>query len=220
MRPPGDSGFLEYLEDVWGRIDREELIGFVRDLVGIPSVFRPGDPEGNEARAARYVADYLEGEGFEVWVEEVSPGRPNVWALWSGSRPGKTLLFEGHTDVVTEGRAEEWEYPPFGAEVVGNRIYGRGSCDTKGNLAAAVLAVKAIKDSGVPFPGRLILCHPVDEEGMMLGIKHFIQAGPRRKGGRGRDLRAGGEPVVRRAERAPCGWRSRCVERWRTGRCR
>ena len=177
VRAPGNSGFLEYLEDVWGRIDREELVGFVRDLVGIPSVFRPKDPEGNEARAARYVADYLGGEGFEVRVEEVSPGRPNVWAQWSGSRPGKTLLFEGHTDVVTEGRAEEWKYPPFGAEVVGNRIYGRGSCDTKGNLAAAVMAVKAIKDSGVPFAGRLLLCHPVDEEGMMLGIKHFIRKG-------------------------------------------
>jgi succinyl-diaminopimelate desuccinylase len=177
VRPPGDSGFLEYLEDVWNKIDREELVGFVRDLVGIPSVFRPDDPEGNEARAACYVADYLGGEGFEVRVEEVAPGRPNVWALWSGSRPGKTLLFEGHTDVVTEGRAEEWAYPPFGAEVLGNRIYGRGSCDTKGNLAAAVMAVKAIKDSGVPFAGRLLLCHPVDEEGMMLGIKHFIRQG-------------------------------------------
>jgi succinyl-diaminopimelate desuccinylase len=87
------------------------------------------------------------------------------------------LLFEGHTDVVTEGRADEWKYPPFGAELVGSRIYGRGSCDTKGNLAAALMAVWAIKDSGVPFAGRLLLCHPVDEEGMMSGIKHFIRRG-------------------------------------------
>jgi succinyl-diaminopimelate desuccinylase len=60
---------------------------------------------------------------------------------------------------------------------VGSRIYGRGSCDTKGNLAAAVMAVKAIKDAGVPFAGQLLLCHPVDEEGMMSGIKHFIRQG-------------------------------------------
>jgi succinyl-diaminopimelate desuccinylase len=60
---------------------------------------------------------------------------------------------------------------------VRDRIYGRGACDTKGNLAAAVVAVKAIKDSGVPFPGRLVLCHPVDEEGMMAGIKAFIEGG-------------------------------------------
>ncbi len=100
-----------------------------------------------------------------------------MWAVWEGDRPGRTLLFEAHTDVVTEGRAEEWDYPPFGAERVGGRLYGRGACDTKGNLAAAVLAVRAIKDSGVPFPGRLVLCHPVDEEGMMSGIKAFIEEG-------------------------------------------
>jgi succinyl-diaminopimelate desuccinylase len=176
-RAVGDPELLEHLEAVWGRIDRDELIRFTRDLVRIPSVFCPGTPEGNEARAAQYVADYLEGNGFDVRVEEVSRGRPNVWALWSGDRPGKTLLFEGHTDVVTEGRAEEWSYPPFGAELAGARIYGRGSCDTKGNLAAAVMAVKAIKDAGVPFAGRLLLCHPVDEEGMMSGIKQFIRQG-------------------------------------------
>lgn len=176
-RAAGDPELLERLEAVLERIDRDELIRFTRNLVRIPSVFCPGTPEGNEARAAQYVADYLEGNGFDVRVEEVSRDRPNVWALWSGDRPGKTLLFEGHTDVVTEGRAEEWSYPPFGAEIVGSRIYGRGSCDTKGNLAAAVMAVKAIKDAGVPFAGRLLLCHPVDEEGMMSGIKHFIRQG-------------------------------------------
>ncbi len=172
-----DSEFLKRLEAVWKRIDHEELIRFARDLVRIPSVFCPDDPEGNENQIARYVADYLGGEGFEVRMEEVAPGRPNVWAIWNGDRPGKTLLFEGHTDVVTEGSSEEWGHPPFGAELVGSRIYGRGSCDTKGNLAAAVMAARAIKDSGVPFAGRLLLCHPVDEEGMMLGIKHFIRQG-------------------------------------------
>jgi succinyl-diaminopimelate desuccinylase len=176
-RAAGDPELLERLEAVLERIDRDELIRFTRDLVRIPSIFCPGTAEGNEARAAQYVADYLEGNGFDVRVEEVSRDRPNVWALWSGDRPGKTLIFEGHTDVVTEGRAEEWNYSPFGAELVGSRIYGRGSCDTKGNLAAAVMAVKAIKDAGVPFAGQLLLCHPVDEEGMMSGIKHFIRQG-------------------------------------------
>jgi succinyl-diaminopimelate desuccinylase len=165
------------LEDVLRRVDREELVRLAQELVRIPSVYRPEAPEGNEARVARYVADYLRGEGFEVRTEEVAPSRPNVWAIWEGDRPGKTLLFEGHTDVVTEGRAEDWNYPPFGAERSGGRIYGRGACDTKGNLAAAIMAVRAIKESGVSFPGRLVLCHPVDEEGMMAGIKSFIEGG-------------------------------------------
>ena len=169
--------FQSLLEDVLNRINREELVLLARELVRIPSVYRPEEPDGNEARVAGFVADYLERAGFEVKTEEVAPGRPNVWAVWEGDRPGKSLLFEAHMDVVTEGSAEDWNHPPFGAERDGGRIYGRGACDTKGNLAAAVMAVRAVKDAGVPFPGSLILCHPVDEEGMMAGIKAFIERG-------------------------------------------
>ncbi len=172
-----DLGFERLLGAVLARIDREELVRLTRELVRIPSVYRPEEPDGNEARVASFVASYLERAGFETHTKEVAPGRPNVWAVWEGDRPGRTLLFEAHTDVVTEGRAEDWDYPPFGAERVEGRVFGRGACDTKGNLAAAVLAVRAIKDSGVPFPGRLVLCHPVDEEGMMSGIKAFIEEG-------------------------------------------
>jgi succinyl-diaminopimelate desuccinylase len=157
---PDAPAFERLLDAVLRRIDRGELICFTGELVRIPSVYRPEEAEGNEARVARILAGYLEREGFEVHTEEVAPGRPNVWALREGDRPGRTLLFEGHTDVVTEGRAEDWSHPPFGAERVGGRIYGRGACDTKGNVAAAVMAVRAIRDSDVSFPGRLVLCHP------------------------------------------------------------
>ncbi len=165
------------LEDVLGRIEREELVRLTQELVRLPSVYRPEVVNGNESDVARFVADYLEQAGFEAKTEEAAPGRPNVWTVWEGNSPGRTLLLEAHTDVVTEGSAEAWEHSPFGAERAGGRIYGRGACDTKGNLAAAVLAVRAIKDSGVAFPGTLILCHPVDEEGMMAGIKAFIENG-------------------------------------------
>jgi succinyl-diaminopimelate desuccinylase len=169
--------FESALQEVLGRIDREELARLAGDLVSIPSVYRPEEEGGNERSAAGFVADYLRNSGFEVKTEEIASGRPNVWTVWEGDRSGRTLLFEAHTDVVTEGSAEEWEHPPFGAERVGGRLYGRGACDTKGNLAAAVVAVRAIRDSGVSFPGTLVLCHPVDEEGMMTGIKAFIQNG-------------------------------------------
>jgi succinyl-diaminopimelate desuccinylase len=170
--------FQRLLEVVLNRIDREDLVRLARELVRIPSVYRPEEEtDGNESRVAGFVEDYLERAGFEVSIEEVAPGRPNVWAVWEGDSPGKALLFEAHTDVVTEGSAEDWDHPPFEAEKDGGRIYGRGACDTKGNLAAAVVAVRALRDSGVPFPGSLILCHPVDEEGMMTGIKAFIERG-------------------------------------------
>ncbi|MBA2345132.1 MAG: hypothetical protein H0V83_08630, partial [Rubrobacter sp.] len=78
----GGSATSERLNEVLGRIDGEEAIRFLRDLIRIPSVYRPGDPEGNETRAARHVAGYLEEIGFDVSTEEAAPGRPNVWAVW------------------------------------------------------------------------------------------------------------------------------------------
>src|SRR5829696_2435372 len=92
--------FQRLLEDVLNRIDREELVPLARELVRIPSVYRPEEPDGNEARVAGYVADYLERVCCEVKTEEVAPGRQNVWALWYGYYLGKTLLFEVHTNLV------------------------------------------------------------------------------------------------------------------------
>jgi succinyl-diaminopimelate desuccinylase len=158
-------------------IQSEELISFTQELIRINSVFDPEKEGFNEEAAAGYIAEFLKKEGFEVHIQTVAPGRPNVVAFLRGKEPGKTLLFEGHTDVVTAGDMEQWHYPPFGAEIVGDRIYGRGACDTKGNVAAAIFAAKAIKDSGQAFKGNILLCIPCDEEGMMLGIKDFIRRG-------------------------------------------
>ena len=126
------EGFDRLLEAVLRRIDRDELVRLTQDLVRIPRVYHPEDPEGNEGRAAKFVAEHLERAGFEVRTEEVAPGRPNVWAIWEGERPGKTLLFEVHTDVVTEGRAEDWTHAPFGAEREEGRVNGRGRATRKG----------------------------------------------------------------------------------------
>ncbi|RNB68562.1 M20 family metallopeptidase [Brevibacillus panacihumi] len=158
-------------------VDEQEVVRLTRELVRIPSVYRPDQPGGNEERVALFVADHLRNMGLEVYYEEVVPGRPNVIAIYDSGRPGKTLLFEAHTDVVTEGDREVWSYDPFGAEIANGRIYGRGSCDTKGNLAAAICAVKAIQRSNQPFAGKILLCIPCDEEGMMIGIKDFIRRG-------------------------------------------
>ena len=79
--PAEDSELLELLEAVWQRIDHEELIHLTQELVRIPSVFCPDDPQGNETQVAHYIADYLDRGGFEVRIEEAAPGRPNVWAF-------------------------------------------------------------------------------------------------------------------------------------------
>ncbi|MFC8688588.1 M20 family metallopeptidase [Brevibacillus porteri] len=158
-------------------VDEQEVVRLTQELVRIPSVFRPDQAGANEERVALFVADYLRNMGLQVFYEEVVPGRPNVIAFYDSGKPGKTLLFEAHTDVVTEGDRDAWSYDPFGGTISGGRIYGRGACDTKGNLAAAICAVKAIQRSKQSFTGKILLCIPCDEESMMIGIKDFIRRG-------------------------------------------
>jgi len=168
-------------EKVIGKLDSEGLIKFTQELIQINSVYDPEDTDANETKAAQYVFDFLQKEGFEVYMEEAVKNRPNVIAFLRGDEEGKTILFEGHTDVVSAGDFSQWTYDPFGGEIVKvngkERIYGRGACDTKQNLAAAVYAAKAIKDSNEKFKGNILLCIPCDEEGLMLGIKSFIKNG-------------------------------------------
>lgn len=164
------SGVLQAALDA---VDPNELVELTRDLVRLPSVVRSGDPLGTEAAVARHVERWLAKEGFDLEVHEVAPGRPNVVA-WLGEKgSGRSLLLEGHTDVVTEGDPREWSHPPFAAELVGGRIYGRGAADMKGGLAAAMVAAGAIKRSGARFTGRLVVGALVDEEADMLGVQHL-----------------------------------------------
>lgn len=163
-------------EKVLSYIREEEVIELTQALIRIPSVVR-ADGSGGEGEVAHFVACKMRELGFEVTMDEVLPGRPNVIGILSGSSPGKTILFEAHSDVVTEGDPNDWTYPPFGAVVKDERIYGRGACDTKNNLASAILAIAAIKRAGTDFPGRIIIAVPIDEEGLMTGIKHLIKQG-------------------------------------------
>ncbi|GAB4123400.1 MAG: M20 family metallopeptidase [Roseiflexaceae bacterium] len=159
-------------------LDREELFGFLATLIRTPSVFLPGVEGANEAAVAQIIVDQLRAWGLDPLVEEVAPGRPNIVCDLIGSQgDGPLLLFEGHTDVVTPGDRAQWRYDPFGAEVVDGRMYGRGSADMKGGLAAMIYALRALQLAGAPFCGRIRLLIPVDEEGLMIGIKHMVAAG-------------------------------------------
>jgi succinyl-diaminopimelate desuccinylase len=159
--------------DVVSRIDEGELIGLTRDLVRIPSVVRPGQPDATEAAVAAHVERWMREHGLEVEVHEVAPGRPNVFGSIGDAASGPTLLLEGHTDVVTDGDPSLWSRPPFSGDLVDGRIYGRGSADMKSGLAAAMLAAAALKRSGAPLGGRLVVGALVDEEGDMLGARHL-----------------------------------------------
>jgi succinyl-diaminopimelate desuccinylase len=79
--------------------------------------------------------------------------------------------------VVSEGDRGHWTHDPFGGEIANGRIYGRGSCDMKAGLAVALVTAKAILRSCLPWIGKMRLGLVCDEEGMMIGIQHFIRAG-------------------------------------------
>ena len=154
-------------------VDDAELIDLTRALIRISSVVRPGEAGATEAAVARHVEAWLTKQGFDVEIQDVAPDRPNVVA-WLGEKgSGKSLLLEGHTDVVTEGNPAEWMHPPFDADLVDGRIYGRGAADMKSGLAAAMVAAAAIKRSGTTLNGRLVVGALVDEEGDMIGVKHL-----------------------------------------------
>ena len=161
-------------------VNGERAVKLTRELVQLRSVFEPSTGS-NETEAADFIGETLRESGFVVTVEEAAPGRPNVIADWSGTGfiegKQKTLMLEGHTDVVTEGDAERWTYPPFAAELINGRIYGRGACDMKAGVAAAIVAAEAVKCTWPELPGRIRLGIVADEEGMMLGIKDFIRRG-------------------------------------------
>ena len=162
------------LSQVLRKIDADEVVELTRSLVRIPSVYRPGDPEATEARVADFVEAWLRREGFQVEIQAVAPGRPNVIGWLGDKRPGqKSLLLEGHTDVVTEGDPATWSYPPFGADLVDGRIYGRGTADMKSGLAAAMVAAAAFKRAGVRLRGKLVVGALVDEEDGMIGVRHL-----------------------------------------------
>ena len=158
------------------KIDPDELIQLTAELVRINSVWDPAAGTSEQAVAER-VAGWAQTQGFDVQVDQVAPKRPNIIISWPTASENRTLMFDGHTDVVTPGDVSAWKYDPFGAEIAGRRMYGRGTNDTKGNLAAMLIAMKALKASAVELSGPVIGGVLCDEEDRMLGVRDFIKRG-------------------------------------------
>lgn len=161
-------------------VDPNRVRELAQGLVRIRSVY---DTElgTNETAAAEYVAAQFRSLGLDPLIEEVVPGRPNVICDWAGSAfdPGRhrTLMFEGHTDVVTEGDPSRWAVPPFEGRIEGDVLHGRGTADMKAGVAASIAALEAVMRVAPDLTGRIRFGIVVDEEGMMIGIKSFINNG-------------------------------------------
>lgn len=151
----------------------DEVVEFTRKLIRTESI------TGNEGNVQEEVAAELSqiGLGLDIWEpdeEELSShplctkitkgfhNRPIVVGLWDGKDDARSLLLNGHVDVVKPGTG--WRHDPFGAEIENGRIYGRGASDMKGGVAAMIMAVKALKSLGLNPAGRVIIESVVDEE--------------------------------------------------------
>jgi acetylornithine deacetylase len=148
----------------------EELTALLTQLVEIdsvnPSLARDG---AGERQLARFVGGWLEKAGLEVVFEEVTPGRDNVIAIARGRGTGRSLLLNAHLDTVGVGNMQN----PHAAVIREGRLYGRGALDTKGGLAAYMLAAAHAKT--LNLPGDVILTAVADEEYASLGTERLVE---------------------------------------------
>jgi acetylornithine deacetylase len=161
-------------------LDEQGLVTAFRSLLRIPSI------TGHEAAAQQWLGRHMQKLGLDIdlWKIDVAElqkhpqfpgmevdrsthdalGLVGIWQGETGTAAARRLLFNGHIDVVPEGDHDNWQHDPWGAELVNGHIYGRGACDMKGGLMAALYAVKAIKDSHVPVQGSLMVQSVIGEE--------------------------------------------------------
>lgn len=153
-------------------VDREFLEGTLADLVRIASVnpdLVPG--AAGEGEVAAYLAGALEALGLEVAVHEAAPDRPSVVGRLPGSGGGRSMMWNGHVDTVGVEGLEA----PFEPAVDGGRLYGRGSYDMKGGVAAMVAAAKALVDAGASPAGDLVVACVADEETTSRGTADVLE---------------------------------------------
>jgi acetylornithine deacetylase len=156
--------------------DRQEAaIGFLQQMIAIPSV------TGDEAAIQKFLAKYMTGIGLDVdmwetdWetlkkhpgyrpVDRGYEGRPNIVATMKGTGGGRSLLLNGHTDVIPVNDGVGWSDDPWSARIKDGRVYGRGSCDMKSGVASHILAVQYLKEAGLRTKGDVYINIVVDEE--------------------------------------------------------
>lgn len=160
---------------------RDELIRLTQDLIRIPTLNPPG-------RHYRDICDYLYARlSARGWLCRLirahgTPGDSDEFPRWNliashdSGRPGECVHFNSHHDVVEVGHG--WTRDPFGAELDGDRIYGRGACDMKGGLAASIIAAEAFVAQYPDHPGRIEISATADEEsGGFGGVAYLAEQG-------------------------------------------
>jgi acetylornithine deacetylase len=152
-------------------VDRAALVALASELIRIPSF------KTEETAAARWLAGYFGDRGYVVDLQEVEPGRFQTIATLKGCGTGPTLMLNGHLDI--DPLAAGWIRDPWTPSVEGDRLYGAGIYNMKGGVAAMIAAAEAIRTSGVPLQGDLVVACVAGELQGGLGTAHLLARGRR-----------------------------------------
>lgn len=169
IRRPSVNPAFDEKEELKGEGDVQRYIQqYLQDELGLESELRCPDPEALRKYADK--AGYMEGHTFE--------DRPNLYAECKGAGGGRSIMLSGHVDVVQLG--EGWTVDPFGGDIDGDKLYGRGATDMKGGVAAMIMALKAIKQAGITLKGDVRIGTVVDEEAGGMGTLALVGGDGRR----------------------------------------
>jgi succinyl-diaminopimelate desuccinylase len=153
-------------------LDEKEVVGFLSELIKVDSVNPPGNEKNAALLASRKLAESgISSEVMDVDREELN--RANLYAKMGDTSQGPVLLYSGHFDVVPAG--EGWVHDPFGAEIEGDLMYGRGTSDMKAGDAAMIMAMCILKRAGVPLKGTLAFLGTAGEETGLVGARAFVE---------------------------------------------
>ena len=162
------------VDAVVGAVDDHELTSLLQQMVRLRSYAAGGE----EGRLARFMADYLEGMGLKVTLQEIEAGRFNCVGRWPGTGGGTSLMLNGHLDTNPIG--EGWTKDPFAGEVDEKFIYGIGVSNMKAADAAYAAALRAVRRCGIQLHGDVILAYVVGElqggVGTVQLLKHGVRA--------------------------------------------
>jgi len=141
-------------------IRKKELIDLTTRLVQIPTE----NPPGNEKAAAQFLKPLLSKMGFKTKTVLSPKGRWNIVAERRWGKGGRTLIFNGHLDIVPAGNPSQWKFPPFKGTLSKGRIYGRGASDMKSGIACFIHALSTIERSKMRLRQGAVVLHLVSDE--------------------------------------------------------
>jgi acetylornithine deacetylase len=158
-------------QQVLAHVDQDAMVELASALIRIPSF------KTEETPVARFLADFFRPRGYQVDLQEIEPGRFQTIATLKGTGGGTSLMLNGHLDI--NALTMRWKRDPWTATVEGDRLYGHGIQNMKGGLTSIIMAAEAVRQSGVPHTGDLVVACVAGETQGGEGTYALMQSGLR-----------------------------------------